>query len=138
MERCLPNTNRHHLNYEKRQFKKNGILNKLREHPGLIIRMNLFDHRTLHHDLTPPPMPTPRQAEELLTHLGRYDDQSERIDYLDMAVDYIKDQNPKYAGHLLVQRSYVLLSPMTQTEIDIVEMERCITEMGNHEQPRLH
>ncbi|MDL2342296.1 MAG: hypothetical protein QFB87_04445 [Patescibacteria group bacterium] len=118
------NVNRHHLGWEKRHWQKNNVLRRLRDHQGMIIPMNLYDHRELHHNLLPPPMPTPGQAEELLSHLGHYDSMSERIDYLDMAAAFMQDRNPRYAGHLLVQRSYVLLDPFTQVERDIVAFER--------------
>jgi len=122
------NVNRHHLNWERRHWQKNNILRKLRDHQGMIIPMNLFDHRELHHDLLQPPKPSPEQAEKLLSHLGHYDSQAERIDYLDMAVDFMEEENPRYAQHLRVQRSYVLLHPFTQVERDIVEMERATAE----------
>lgn len=120
--------NRHHTFWEKREFRKNGILNRLREHQGFVIPMDLFDHRELHRDVSPPPKPTLQQAEELLGHIGRYDDQSERIDYIDMAVAFLSDKNPRLAQHLTVQRGYVLLNPFTQVERDIVEMERVLAE----------
>ena len=116
--------NKHHLHWEARHYKRQSILNRLREHQGLIIPMNLFDHREIHAALRPGPQPTPQQAEELLSHLGHYDSQAERIDYLDMAADFMQDCNPRYAGHLLVQRSYILLTPFTQVERDIVAQER--------------
>lgn len=117
------NFNRHHLNWEKRQWKKNSILNRLRDHQGMIIPMNLYDHRELHQDMLPPPQPTPKQAEELLSFMGRYDSQSERIDYLDMAVTFMAPQNPRYALHLQTQRDYVLWTPVNALERDIVAME---------------
>ena len=120
----MKNVNRHHLNWEKRHWQKNNILRKLRDHQGMIIPMNIFDHREIHHDMLPPVMPTNQQAEELLSHLGHYDDQSERVDYLDMAAEFMKDRNSRYAGHLLTQRAYVLLTPFTEVERNIVEMDR--------------
>ena len=124
--------NKHHLHWEAREYKRNGILNRLRDHQGMIIPMNLYDHRELHADLKPTPKPTSQQAEELLSHLGRYDPTAERIDYIDMAVNYMRDVNPQYTGHLLVQRAYVLLTPFSQVERDIIEQER---EEYRYEQP---
>lgn len=118
------NVNSHHLLYEARHWKKNNILYRLRTHRGMVIPMNIFDHRNLHHDLLEPPRPTQQQAEELLQHLGTYDSQAERTDYLDMAVNFVELSNPRFAQHLLLQRAYVLLTPFTQTEVDFIEQER--------------
>lgn len=126
------NVNNHHLGWEKRHWQKNNILRKLRDHGGMVIPMNLFDHRDLHHDMMEPPMPKPHQAEELLSYLGTYDDQSERTDYLDMAANFMDERHPRYAQHLRVQRGYILLDPFTQIEKDIVEMERITQNQINN------
>lgn len=115
--------NRHHLGWERRQWEKNNILYKLREYPGMIIMMNLRDHNELHRELLPPPKPTNQQAEELLSTFGKYDSQTERTDYLDLAVRQLQDTNPRYAGHLLLQRGFVLLHPVNQLERDMVDMQ---------------
>lgn len=124
----LSDVNRHHLAYQKRHWRKSEILYKLRSHQGMIIPMDIYDHRELHHDLGETPMPHPHDAEELLDYLGEYDSMAERIDYLDMAANFMTERSPAYAGHLLLQRSYILLTPFTQVERNIVaqqmDMER--------------
>jgi len=124
MERLAKNVNRHHAFYQGREYKKNSILNRLRNHQGFIIPMSLFDHRDLHRDLFSVPKPSLEAAEGLLSHIGHYDSQSERTDYLDMAINYLRESNPATTAHLIQQRRYVLLTPFTQIERDMAEMER--------------
>lgn len=124
MERLAKNVNRHHAFYQGREYKRNSVLNRLRNHQGFIIPMNLFDHRELHQDLFSVPKPDVGATEEFLYHIGPYDSQSERIDYLDMAINYFAEINPRTSDHLRRQRGYVLLHPFTEIERQIVEMER--------------
>lgn len=124
MERLAKNVNRHHTWYTGREYKRNSLLNRLRNHQGFIIPMNLFDHRQLHQDLFSVPKPDLEAAEELLYKIGPYDSQSERIDYLDMAINHFAEINPATSEHLRRQRGYVLLHPFTLIEQQIVEQER--------------
>jgi hypothetical protein len=115
--------NNHHLNWERRHWEREKIHRNVRDFGGFVIKMNMFDHRKIHQDLHEPTRPTVDQLEGLLSHLGAYDSQSERTDYLDMAANYMKYRNPGYAGHLLVQKSYILMSPVNQMERDLVEAQ---------------
>lgn len=126
-------TNKHHANWQKSQFRRNTLLNKLRTYHGFIIPMNLLDHRELHAAIPVPVTPTPDQAERILAHLGPYDSQSERLEYIDQTIDFIREDNPRYAEHLRQQRGFVLMSPYTKLEAETSSLERYLIERENYE-----
>lgn len=120
------NVNRHHTFWEAKQYRRNSVLTKLRNHHGFIIPMNIYDHRDLHHELDPgPPRLRPSQAEELLEHVGNYDGQTDRLHYVDEAIGFfvVKDQI-EIAEHFEAQREFMMIHPMTAHERDLYNMYR--------------
>lgn len=46
-------TNLHHFNWQKSVWRRDSLANRIRNHPGMILPMNILDHRELHNEIRP-------------------------------------------------------------------------------------
>jgi hypothetical protein len=116
--------NEHHFNWERRKCDRISLLKKLRNHRGFIIPMDIYDHRALHREIRPN-FPILRKnadiVQGLLERIGTYDSQAERLDYVNFAINYLDEREPRLAEHYREQREFVLLKPVTAAERSLAE-----------------
>lgn len=61
--------NNHHLNWCAREWKRNTIHRRIREHPGMIIKLPINLHNQLHHEIPPVRPPALQVARYILDNL---------------------------------------------------------------------
>ena len=60
---------RHHVLWERRKQSVDRLHKKLRNHPGMVIPLDKDVHRTLHHEVSSPIVPSHNLALYMLDHL---------------------------------------------------------------------
>lgn len=108
-------TNRHHVFYEGRLYRRAGFLNRLRTHPGLIIPINIYDHRDLHQELrSSVPVPERDAVEYFLQDvILPFTEGQPRTRSLDQAIGWFAmTGNEATAEHLQLQREFILRTPI--------------------------
>lgn len=102
---------RHHLMYEKRDYRRNIVLHQLRCLPGLIIPISMEDvHRPLHR-MFPQPVPLPdRDATKyFLDEIVLPYDKTNRFMTVDQAIGWFAiTNNEATAEHLQLQKDFIL------------------------------
>lgn len=108
--------NRHHMNWEKRHWMRDGIAKRIREHPGMIIKLPIQQHNELHREIRPL-MPMSRELGVIaLAHLHALDSddahftapiQADYLWYMAEADTQLGHEAFKYADHLEQQIAFI-------------------------------
>lgn len=108
----VPDYNHHHLFYEKRTYRRNHILNRLRQFPGFIVPIYVPDHRALHRALEGCPTPSLDVAHDIMDVL-RYDPLKTPEYWLKQAIGFFTlNDSLATAEHLQNQLPYVIRRPV--------------------------
>lgn len=94
----------HHANWTRRAWQKapDFALRKMRHHTGLIVPIRHNNHRLLHFELEPTPIPLHEVAENLLEEIGRPEQVIDRVHTFTNAAQFLinealSDPSPRYA-----------------------------------------
>lgn len=94
----------HHTNWTRRAWSKapDFALRKMRNHAGLIVPIHHDNHRLLHWELEPTPMPTHEVAVNLLEEIGEFKPGDYRVDTFTTAASFLiseamSDPHARYA-----------------------------------------
>lgn len=100
--------------YIGREYRRTPLLNRLRNLHGLIIPMNIYDHRELHEDMGGVPKPKLDAVEHFLNGVVLpYEEGQPRSRTLDQAIGFFAmTGNEATAEHLMEQRAYILRTPI--------------------------
>jgi hypothetical protein len=117
----------HHANWARRVWQKypDFSVRKLRNHAGLIVPVHHTNHTLLHWELEPTPIPSHEVADDLLEHLGKPEDVTDRIATLKDAASFLISEamsspSPEYATfanrlgtHYVAQLGFIMLNEET-------------------------
>lgn len=115
-----PQIDRHHVFYERGLYQRDPIMFRLRSMPGLIIPMNIPDHRALHRRLdnwsNRPTVPQPDYDATLyfITEVSLpYRSDMPRLQTLEQAIGWFSlTNNESTAEHLYAQKEFILNTEM--------------------------
>jgi hypothetical protein len=108
--------NKHHLNWCRSQWYRDGISKRIREHPGMIIPMRIEDHNALHKEIQPIKPPFRDLGVIALAHLHALDStdpkfviplQADYLWYMAEADTQLGHEAFKYADHLEQQIAFI-------------------------------
>lgn len=94
----------HHTNWTRRTWSKapDFAIRKMRNHTGLIVPIRHYNHRLLHWELEPTPMPVHQLAENLLEEIGKPEQVTDRVETFTNAARFLiseamSDPHARYA-----------------------------------------
>lgn len=96
-------TNRHHLFFQKKNY-KTGLERRLRNNPAFVIPMDIGIHRDLHHEVGQPLKPDSRLIYGILDNLDNHLHRGP-LDGVLYTVEYLEDSEHKQAERLAVNLS---------------------------------
>jgi hypothetical protein len=109
--------NNHHMMFEKRLYRRDRVMNRLREHPGLILPTYITDHQALHRAVWRPnfnlhtptiPMPARESADYFLDNVAEYDRGQDYFHTVDQAIEFFTFSGDEpTAEHLDLQRYFL-------------------------------
>lgn len=111
-ERPRKDINTHHVFFEGRVYRRSVILQRLRNHHGLIVPINIADHRDLHHELQGHhgvPTPSYESVRDFLEIVSPYEKGQDRTQTLDEAIGFFALCDEwDTAEHLIQQREFII------------------------------
>jgi hypothetical protein len=125
--------NRHHLFYTERFFRKEKLMYQLRQQPGLIIPINIYDHRDLHQQIrSSTPKPEHEAAAHFISDVLLPFDPSHRLQGIDQAIAFFNlTNNELTAEHLMHQREFLARTALNGDALALpYERQYEPTEMG--------
>lgn len=119
--------NRHHTQWEKRQWWRDSVTRRMREHPGMIIKLPIDVHNELHQEIRPIAPPHHTLGLIALAHLRAIDSIDPYIvipkqtDYLWRLADrdsQVGHEAFKYADHLEQQIAFLDSKAIELRDVD--------------------
>jgi len=111
-----PGYNLHHSFWSKREYNKRPLPSQIRNHPAMIHRIPIVDHRELHANIYQPRVISPELARIALQHLkhqdgapqlDRYYSLSDTFDHLSRRVGKLAMEAGYFTDHMEMQLPYL-------------------------------
>jgi len=108
--------NLHHTLWSKREYNKRPLPSQIRNHPAMIHRIPIVDHRELHANINQPRVISPELARIALEHLehqrgapqlDRFYSLSDTFDYLSRKVGRLALEAGYFTDHMEMQLPYL-------------------------------